>query len=154
AHADRDALRRHALEVELRLVDVEREPPDLLEARDDEDALADDDLEAEAGSVPLGPVMRPETGDDERLVRLGDLVDEHGADAPSSDGASGEPADDDGARRVLLEHDDARALLDPLFLVGGVGVVGLVAPSDGDHDLAHPAGLDCADDAPDLADEL
>src|SRR5919204_5133936 len=77
-----------------------------------------------------------------------------GADAPSSDGASGEPADDDGARRVLLEHDDARALLDPLGLVGGVGVVGLVAPSDGDHDLAHPSGLDRADDAPDLADEL
>src|ERR671935_1979749 len=77
-----------------------------------------------------------------------------GADAPSSDGASGEPADDDGARRVLLEHDDARALLDPLGLVGGVGVVGLVTPSDADHDLAEPAGLDRAGDATHLSDQL
>ena len=31
--ADRDALRRHAVEVELGLVDVERQPAHLLEAR-------------------------------------------------------------------------------------------------------------------------
>ena len=46
--ADADPLRRDALEVELGLVDVEREPPDLLQARQVERALADDDLEARA----------------------------------------------------------------------------------------------------------
>ena len=64
-------------EVELRLVDVQREPPDLLQAGDDERALPDDDLEPEAGLLLLGALVGARTRDDERLVRLGDLEEEH-----------------------------------------------------------------------------
>ena len=46
--ADLDALRGDALEIELGLVDVEREAADRLKARYVERALADDDLEPEA----------------------------------------------------------------------------------------------------------
>ena len=52
--ADLDALRGDAVEVELGLVDVERQPPDRLEPRDVERALADDDLEPEPGLLSLG----------------------------------------------------------------------------------------------------
>jgi hypothetical protein len=68
---DRDALRRHALDDELGLVQLERERPHLLQAGDHEDALAHHDLEALL--VADGLRAGPEPGDDERLVRLRDL---------------------------------------------------------------------------------
>ena len=75
--ADLDPLRRDAVEVELGLVDVEREMTHLLEERQVERALADDDLEAEPRRVTLGAAMRVHAGDDQSLVGLRDLVQEH-----------------------------------------------------------------------------
>ena len=76
-HADANPLRRHALEVELRLVDVEREAADLLQAGGVERPFPDHDLEAEPGSVAFGTAMGAHPGDDQRLVRLCDLEEEH-----------------------------------------------------------------------------
>src|SRR5205085_9939217 len=76
-HADADALGRYALEVELGLVDVEREAAHLLQAWHDPGALADDDLEAETGRISLRAAMGAVAGDDQRFVRLGNPVQEH-----------------------------------------------------------------------------
>ena len=72
--AERDALVGDAVDGELGLAEVEREPAHGLHAGNDERALAGDDLEAEA----LVELDRPgaflgclEAGDDQRLVRLG-----------------------------------------------------------------------------------
>ena len=75
--ADRNSLRRHALEIELRLVDVEREPANFLHARDDEHSLADDDLEPESGGVALRAVMSAPARDDQGLAWLCNAVHQH-----------------------------------------------------------------------------
>ena len=47
--------------------------------------------------------------------------------------------DDDGARGVVLDHQDAGAGGDVVVAVGGVGVERLGAAADGDHHLAEAA---------------
>ena len=69
--ADRDALGRHAGDVELGLVGIEGEVADALDTGHDEGTLAGDDLEAEALGDALDGVL-VEARDDERLVGLGD----------------------------------------------------------------------------------
>ena len=96
-----DALRGDAVEVELGLVDVERQAADGLEPRDVERALADDDLEPEPGLLLLGALVGARTRDDERLVRLGDLEEEHCSPFPHS-----VTADDDRAGRLPLQHEN------------------------------------------------
>ncbi len=66
---DRDALRGDALDVQFGLVEVQREPPDALQARRDEGPPAGDDPEAQPVTDPLGAVAG--TGDDQCLVRFG-----------------------------------------------------------------------------------
>src|SRR5512133_2872072 len=63
-------------------------------------------------------------------------------------------ADHDGPWREVLDHDDAGAGRDGVLGVGGIGVEGLAAAADGDHDLAHPFGPDRAGHAADLPDHL
>src|SRR5918994_1202185 len=52
------------------------------------------------------------------------------------------------------DHDDAGAGRDGVLGVGGIGVEGLAAAADGDHDLADPFGSDRAGHASDLPDHL
>src|SRR5512132_1096208 len=63
-------------------------------------------------------------------------------------------ADHDGSWREVLDHDHAGAGRDGVLGVGGVGVEGLAAATDGDHDLADPLGADGARDSADLPDHL
>src|SRR5215212_1773819 len=76
-----------------------------------------------------------------------------GSIAPPFDAAL-HGADHDGPWREVLDHDDAGAGRDGVLGVGGVGVEGLAAAADGDHDLAHPFGADRAGHAADLPDHL
>jgi hypothetical protein len=69
--ADRDALGRHARDVQFGLVGVEREVAHPLDAGHDEGTLAGDDLEAQGLGDALDGVL-VEARDDERLVGLGD----------------------------------------------------------------------------------
>src|SRR4029453_5390399 len=59
-------------------------------------------------------------------------------------------ADHDGTRREVLDHDHAGAGRDGVLGVGGVGVEGLAATTDGDHDLTDPLRRDGAGHPPDL----
>src|ERR687897_3889394 len=61
-------------------------------------------------------------------------------------------ADYDGPWREVLDHDHAGAGRDGVRGVGGVGVEGLAAAADGDHDLADPLGADGAGHPSDLPD--
>src|SRR4029450_12322196 len=63
-------------------------------------------------------------------------------------------ADHDGPWREVLDHDDAGAGRDGVRGVGGIGVEGLAAAADGDHDLADPFGSDRAGHAADLPEHL
>src|SRR5215207_3024870 len=63
-------------------------------------------------------------------------------------------ADHDGPWREVLDDDHAGAGRDGVLGVGGVGVEGLAAATDGDHDLADPLGADGARDPADLPDHL
>src|SRR4029450_7186320 len=63
-------------------------------------------------------------------------------------------ADHDGPWREVLDHDDAGAGRDGVLGVGGVGVEGLAAATDRDHDLADPLGPDGTGHPSDLPDHL
>src|SRR5215213_11173202 len=76
-----------------------------------------------------------------------------GSIAPPFDAAL-HGADHDGPWREVLDHDDAGAGRDGVLGVGGVGVEGLGAAADGDHDLADPLGPDGTGHPPDLPDHL
>src|SRR4029450_12448874 len=76
-----------------------------------------------------------------------------GSIAPPFDAAL-HRADHDRPRREVLDHDHAGAGRDGVRGVGGVGVEGLAATPDGDHDLADLVGPDGAGHAPDLPDHL
>src|SRR4029453_17473683 len=76
-----------------------------------------------------------------------------GSIAPPFDAAL-HGADHDGPWREVLDHDDTGAGRDGVRGVGGVGVEGLAAAADGDHDLADPFGSDRAGHASDLPDHL
>src|SRR5262249_18620795 len=136
-HPDLDPLRGDAFEVELRLVDVEREVPDLLEPRQVERALPDHDLEAEPGLVTLGAAMSPRSGDDEPLVRLGDLEEEHASPFPAS-----VTADDERAGRLALQHENLASLGDRVFALHRVREEALPATANRNHHLAHPPRRD------------
>ena len=171
--ADRDALRRHAVDVELGLVEVEREPADGLEAGDDEDALPDDDLEAEALRPPTSPcgpawARRPEMiiaslGSAMRYipftrsVMIATAATAAMATRMSNDMGgsflSRETADIDSPGGLVVDHDDALADGDPLAGDGGVGVERLRAAAHGDHHLTDRVGSDRARDATGLADD-
>ncbi len=68
-HAQRDALVGDAVDHELRLVEVQRQFPDRLDARNDERSAPGDDPEPHAVAQAFGLVRR--TGNDECLVGLG-----------------------------------------------------------------------------------
>jgi hypothetical protein len=69
---ERDALVGHALDRQRGLAQVERQPPDRLDARQHQRALAGDDAEAHALAGPLGRRVLAQAGDDQGLVGLGD----------------------------------------------------------------------------------
>src|SRR6266480_3606806 len=62
--------------------------------------------------------------------------------------------DHDRAGRVILDHGDPRPRLERLVGVRGVGVEGLRATANGDHDLTEPSGRDPSGHPPDLPDHL
>src|SRR4051794_27494804 len=93
--------------------------PHLLQERDVERALADDDLEAEPGRVTLRSAMRAQARDDQSLVGLRNLVEEHSRPLCLI------PADDDRSGRISLEHQHTCALGNGLFGIRGVGVEAL-----------------------------
>ena len=59
-------------------------------------------LKPSPAASPSAPLVRPQARDDQRLVRLGDLVEEHVA-CPFC--RLRVAADDDGARRLVVEHE-------------------------------------------------
>src|SRR4030095_13034817 len=63
-------------------------------------------------------------------------------------------ADHDGPWREVLDHDDAGAGRDRVGGVGGVGVEGLAAAADGDHDRAARFGRERACHTSDVPDHL
>jgi hypothetical protein len=167
--AEGDALVGHAVDGELGLAEVEGEPAHGLHARDDQRALAGDDLEAEA-LVDVdggGPATTLDARDDERLVRLGDapheLEDDDGRHDGDGDGDQNDhvtPAfdshlgDDDRSRGEVLHDHDASARLDHVLAVRGICVKRLGAAAHRDHDFAdHPRG-DPAGHPADLAHHL
>jgi len=105
---DRDALLCHAVDGEIGFVEVERELTDDLHARDDERAVARDHLEAHALGLRRRIAARPEAGDDERFVGLGNaphrFEDDDGEQADHDD----DRADRDCKRReTRCDHDDS-----------------------------------------------
>ena len=65
-----------AVDLQFRLAQVEREATDLLDAGQDEHALAGDDLEPQALARPVGRVVLTQPADDQRLVGLRDAPHE------------------------------------------------------------------------------
>src|SRR4029450_5831339 len=76
-----------------------------------------------------------------------------GSIAPPFDAAL-HGADHDGPRREVLDHDHPGPGRDGVLGLGGVGVEGLGAATDGDHHLADPLGADGAAHPSDLPDHL
>ena len=122
ADAERDALVGDAVDGQLGLAQVEREPADRLHAGEHQGALAGDDLEAEAlldarrwRCCGAGPEMiSASLGSATRHISLN--IDEQQDDRPEDDAtmmtmfhctsSALQGGDDDGAGREVLDHQD------------------------------------------------
>jgi hypothetical protein len=86
--AERNALVGHALDRQRGLAQVQRQPPDRLDARQYQRALAGDDTEAHALAGPLWRGVLAQAGDDQGLVGLGDPP--HELEDREQDGQAGD----------------------------------------------------------------
>ena len=99
AQVHADLLLRHACDADLALMRLERQAPNLGDARRDETSTAGDDAEAHALPDAVRALASPEPGDDQCLVRFGDTPCRTNQQHDHHQGASDDSQDHVGQRR-------------------------------------------------------